>query len=108
MKAEFLKRYFPISRMNTIRKAIIIFGQIEGEQFHQSWEHLKELIRICPRHQVPKLQLIQIFYDGLVEGFWKMVESSCGGTFMTKSEDEAWSLFETLSENSMHHASSSS
>ena len=27
---------------------------------------------------------------------------------MIKSEDEAWDLFETLSENSMHHASSSS
>ena len=36
-----------------------------------------------------------------------MVDSSCGCTFMMKSEDEAWSLFKTLSENSMHHASSS-
>ena len=26
---------------------------------------------------------------------------------MMKSEDEAWSLFKTLSENSMHHTSSS-
>ena len=26
---------------------------------------------------------------------------------MLKSEDEAWSLFETLSENTMHHALSS-
>ena len=34
-----------------------------------------------------------------------MVDASCGGTFMTKSEDEAWELFETLSYNSMHHAS---
>ena len=37
-----------------------------------------------------------------------MVDSSCGGTFMMKSEDEAWNLFETLRKNSMHHASSSS
>ena len=36
-----------------------------------------------------------------------MVNSSYGGMFMMKSEDEAWNLFETLSENSMHHASSS-
>ena len=36
-----------------------------------------------------------------------MVESSCRGTFMMKSKDEATHLFETLSENSMHHASSS-
>ena len=36
-----------------------------------------------------------------------MVDVSCGGTFMLKSEDDAWSIFETLAENSLHHASSS-
>ena len=69
---------------------------------------MKELIRIYPHHQVPKWQLVQSFYDGLAEGVRQMVDSSCGNTFMMKSEDEAWNLFETLSENSMHHASSSS
>ena len=88
MKMEFLKQYFPISRTNTIRKAITSFGQLVGEQFHQSWERLKELIRICLHHQVPKWQLVQSFYDGLVEEVQQMVDSSCGGTFMMKSEDE--------------------
>ena len=36
-----------------------------------------------------------------------MVDASCGGTFMLKSEDEAWQLFEILSENSLHHMSAS-
>ncbi|XP_043716296.1 uncharacterized protein LOC122664515 [Telopea speciosissima] len=36
-----------------------------------------------------------------------MVDASCGGTFMHKSENEAWQLFETLSENSLHHVSAS-
>ena len=31
-----------------------------------------------------------------------MVDASCGGTFMTKNEDEACELFNTLSDNSMH------
>ncbi|GAV89312.1 hypothetical protein CFOL_v3_32730 [Cephalotus follicularis] len=35
-----------------------------------------------------------------------MVDASCGGTFMHKNEDEAWQLFESLSENSLHHLSS--
>jgi len=34
-----------------------------------------------------------------------MADASCGGTFMTKNEDEAWELFDTLSDNSMYHAS---
>ena len=34
MKAEFLKKYFPISRTNTIRRAITSFSQWVGEKFH--------------------------------------------------------------------------
>ena len=34
-----------------------------------------------------------------------MMDASCGGAFMSKSEDEAYVLFETLSENSINHAS---
>ncbi|KAI5652932.1 hypothetical protein M9H77_30119 [Catharanthus roseus] len=33
-----------------------------------------------------------------------MVYSSCGGTFLHKAGDEAWDLFENLSDNSQQHA----
>ncbi|KAI5683083.1 hypothetical protein M9H77_04311 [Catharanthus roseus] len=36
-----------------------------------------------------------------------MVDSSCGGTFLHKTADEAWDLFENLSDNSQQHAISS-
>ncbi|GAV68159.1 LOW QUALITY PROTEIN: hypothetical protein CFOL_v3_11662, partial [Cephalotus follicularis] len=74
--------------------------------FHESWERLKDLIRKCPHHAVPKWQLVQCFYDGLTAQNRQMVYASCGGTFMHKNEDEAWQLFESLSENSLHHLSS--
>ena len=35
-----------------------------------------------------------------------MIDSACGGTFFSKTEDEAKALFETLAKNSQHHASS--
>ena len=34
-----------------------------------------------------------------------MVDSSCGGTFMSKNNAEAWQLFENSRDNSLHHAS---
>ena len=37
-----------------------------------------------------------------------MVNASCGGVFMSKSEDEAYTLFKILNENSINHASLSS
>ncbi|KAI5654252.1 hypothetical protein M9H77_31439 [Catharanthus roseus] len=36
-----------------------------------------------------------------------MVDSSCGGTFLHKTADEAWDLFENLSDNLQQHATSS-
>ncbi|KAI5663823.1 hypothetical protein M9H77_23146 [Catharanthus roseus] len=36
-----------------------------------------------------------------------MVDSSCGGTFLHKTVDEAWDLFENLSDNSQQHTTSS-
>ncbi|GAV75739.1 LOW QUALITY PROTEIN: hypothetical protein CFOL_v3_19215, partial [Cephalotus follicularis] len=74
--------------------------------FHESWERLKDLIQKCPYHTVPKWQLVQCFYDGLTAQNRQMVDASCGGTFMHNSEDEAWKLFESFSENSLHHLSS--
>ncbi|KAI5677198.1 hypothetical protein M9H77_08148 [Catharanthus roseus] len=36
-----------------------------------------------------------------------MVDSSCDGTFLHKTADEAWDLFKNLSDNSQQHATSS-
>jgi hypothetical protein len=107
MQQEFLKKYFLIGKTNQIRKSIISFAQFEGEQFHKTWERLKDFLRKCPHHVVPKWQLVQCFYDGLSEPHRQMVDASCGGTFMMKSENEAWILFDNLSENSVQHASTS-
>ena len=71
--------------------------------FHETLEILKDLTRKCPHHTIPKWKLVQYFYDGLSERHRQMVDASCGGTFMLKNKHEAWQLFETLSENSLHH-----
>jgi hypothetical protein len=47
-----------------------------------------------------------VFYDDLTEPHRQMVDASYGGTFMLKSEDDAWILFENLTENSLYHSSS--
>jgi hypothetical protein len=43
---------------------------------------------------------VQSFYDGLIESSRSMVDAYCRGTFMLKREDEAWAMFENLSNNS--------
>ena len=55
------------------------------------------MLRSCPHHVVPKWQLVKSFYDSMTESSKSMVDASYGGTFMLESEDEAWSMFENLS-----------
>ena len=102
---EFLMKYFSIGKTKQIRKVIINFFQMDGEIFHETWERLKDLIHKCLHHVVSKWQLVQYFYDGLSENHQQMVDASCGGTFMLKSEHEARQLFETIRENFLHHIS---
>jgi hypothetical protein len=48
---------------------------------------------------------VQSFYDGLTESSRSTADASYGGTFMLKSEDEAWAMFENLSNNSHQQVS---
>jgi uncharacterized coiled-coil protein SlyX len=105
LQQVFLKQYFPIGRTNDTRRAITSITQYAGEPFHETWERLKDLLRSCLHHAVPKWQLVQSFYDGLTESSRSTVDASCRGTFMLKSEDEAWAMFENLSNNSRQQAS---
>jgi hypothetical protein len=48
---------------------------------------------------------VQSFYDGLTESCRSTVDASYVGTFMLKSEDEAWAMIKNLSNNSCQQAS---
>lgn len=106
MCVEFLKKYFSIGKTTLHRQEITGFTQHDGEQFHESWERFNDLLRTCPHHAIPKWQLVQSFYQGLVEPHRQLVDSSSGGIFLHKNVNDAWKLFENLSENSQHRASS--
>ncbi|GKD22544.1 putative ribonuclease H-like domain-containing protein, partial [Tanacetum coccineum] len=65
MKSTFLDEFYSISKTVAIRNKIKSFCQIPGEQFYEAFSRLKELLRSCPHHDVPKWELVKVFYDGL-------------------------------------------
>nr|GFB59254.1 hypothetical protein [Tanacetum cinerariifolium] len=65
MQSAFLDEFYSISKTAAIRNKIKSFRQIPGEQFHEAFSRLKELLRTCPHHDVPKWELVKVFYDGL-------------------------------------------
>ncbi|XP_058216943.1 uncharacterized protein LOC131327831 [Rhododendron vialii] len=105
MSAAFLKKFFPIGKTLRLLQEITTFQQAENEQFYEACERYGDIIRKCPHHDVPKWQLVQSFYSGLLLPHRVMVDASCGGFVMVKSEQEAWQLFETMSEGSLQNVS---
>ena len=103
----FLRKYYSVGKTSVVRRAIREFAQVPGEVFYEAWERLRNLLRQCPHHSVPKHEITQIFYDGLGAPDQYLLDAASGGTFMSKYEDEALELIELVAENSHHHAAKS-
>ncbi|XP_010246769.1 PREDICTED: uncharacterized protein LOC104589977 [Nelumbo nucifera] len=75
------------------------------------YKHIDEFLEICSTVRIQNFNddalRLTLFPFSLKDKakHWQMVDASCGGAFMSKSEDEAYALFETLSENSINNAS---
>ena len=104
MEEEFLRKYYSVGKTTSVRKAIQEFTQGSSETFHEAWERLRDLTRECPHHGVSNHELTQIFYDGLGPKDRYLLDAASGGTFMSKYEDDAMELIETVAENSHHNA----
>ena len=64
LKKVFLERYFPASRVASIRKEICGIRQ-GNESLVEYWERFKQLVSSCHQHQITEQLLIQYFYEGL-------------------------------------------
>lgn len=100
MSREFLKKFFPTHKTNTLRRNIMNFSQKENETFFRCWERFKELLLTCPHHGYETWRVISFFYDGLSSEMRQFVEMMCNGEFMDKDPEEAWDYFDFLAENS--------
>ena len=107
MKDAFLRKYYSVGKTSAVRRAIREFSQGLGEVFYEAWERLRDLLRQCSHHGIPKHKITQIFYDGLGAPDRYLVDAMSGGTFMSKYEDEALELIKLVVENRHHHAAKS-
>ena len=103
MEEEFLRKYYSVGKTKSVRKAIHEFTQGLSETFHETWERLRDLTSGCPHCGVSNHELTKIFYDGLGPQDRYLLDVASGGTFMSKFEDDAMELIETVAENSHHN-----
>ncbi|RVW56465.1 hypothetical protein CK203_072510 [Vitis vinifera] len=97
-EAEFLKKIFPTHRTNGLKRQISNFFAQENEKFYECWERYMEAINACPHHGFDTWLLVSYFYDGMSSSMKQILETMCGGDFMSKNPEEAMEFLSYVSE----------
>ncbi|RVW88791.1 Retrovirus-related Pol polyprotein from transposon 17.6 [Vitis vinifera] len=98
LQAEFLKKIFPTHRTNGLKRQISNFSTKENEKFHECWERYMEAINACPHHGFDTWLLVSYFYDGMSSSMKQILETMCGGDFMSKNPEEAMDFLSYVAE----------
>ncbi|RVW74816.1 hypothetical protein CK203_053816 [Vitis vinifera] len=98
LQAEFLKKNFPTHRTNGLKRQISNFSAKENEKFHECWERYMEAINAYPRHGFDTWLLVSYFYDGMSSSMKQILETMCGGDFMSKNPEEAMDFLSYVAE----------
>ena len=100
LQAEFLKKFFSAHKTNNLKRQIYTFGAHEGEKFYQCWERFLETISACPHHGFDTWMLVNQFYGGMSPSMRQLLETMCGGDFLSKHPDEAMEFLSYVAETS--------
>ncbi|RVW78387.1 hypothetical protein CK203_047732 [Vitis vinifera] len=70
----------------------------ENENFYKCWERYMEAINACPHHGFDTWLLVSYFYDGMSSSMKQLLETMCGGDFMSKNLEEAMDFLSYVAE----------
>ena len=100
LQAELLKKFFSAHRTNNLKRQIYTFAAHDNEKFYQCWERYMETISACPHHGFDTWMLVNHFYDGMSSAMKQLLETMCGGDFLSKNPDEAMDFLNYVAETS--------
>ena len=100
LQAEFLKKFFSAHKTNNLKRQIYTFAAHDGEKFYQCWERFLETISACPHHGFDTWMLVNHFYGGMSPAMRQLLETMCGGDFLSKHPDEAMEFLRYVAETS--------
>ena len=100
MQAEFLKKFFSNHRTNGMKRQLSTFLANENEKFYPCWERYMEVLDACPYHGFDTWLLVSYFYDGISPTIKELLETMCGGDFLSKNLEEALDFMSYVAEAS--------
>ena len=89
LQAEFLKKFFIAHKTNNLKRQIYTFAAHDNERFYQCWERFMETISACPHHGFDTWMLENHLYGGISPTMKQLLETMCGGDFLSKHSNEA-------------------
>ena len=100
LQAKFLKKFFSAHKTNNLKRQIYTFAALDNERFYQCWERFIETISACPHHGFNTWMLVNHFYGGMSPAMKQLLETMCGGDFLSKHPDEAMDFLNYVAETS--------
>ena len=100
LQAEFLNKFFSATKTNSLKRQIYTYSAYDNEKFYQCWERFIETINACPHHGFDTWMLVNHFYNGIASAMKQLLETMCGGDFLSKHPDEAMDFLNYVAETS--------
>ena len=100
LQAEFLKKFFSATKTNSLKRQIYTYSAYDNEKFYQCWERFIETISACPHHGFDTWMLVNHFYNGMSPAMKQLLETMCGGDFLSKHPDKAMDFLNYVAETS--------
>lgn len=94
LKAKFIRRFSPPTRIAKKKVEIETFKQEGGETLYDAWDRFKKLLIECPQHDLIPQQEMSIFYNGLDRSTRCTLDAQ--GPLTKKNPIEARELVEEL------------
>ena len=95
-----MKKFFSAHKTNNLKRKIYTFAAHDNERFYQCWERYLETISACPHHGFDTWMLVNHFYDGMSPSMKQLLQTMCGGDFLSKNPDEAINFLNYVAETS--------
>ena len=95
-----MKKFSSTHKTYTLKRQIYTFEAYGNEKFYQCWERYLETISACPQHGFDTWMLVNNFYDGMSPAMKQLLETMCGGDFLSKNPDEARDFLNYVAETS--------
>ena len=95
----FSEKYFPAHKKQAALQEIFNFVQTKEESLPQAWGRLCQLLNALPDHPLKKNEILYIFYNGITDASWDLLDSCAGCVFRERTVNEAELLLNNMLTN---------